>query len=85
MGEKTECGVRNAESVFKIFLHTWWGFETDSVFSTLWGHHKDIAHPDLKPENVLISNQHYCNIKEEQWAGFEKEPICLACVSHHTR
>ena len=23
MGEKTECGVRNAESVFKIFLHTW--------------------------------------------------------------
>ena len=39
-------------------------------------HEKETAHRDLKPKNVLVSNQHYCNMKEGQWSTFKEEPIC---------
>ena len=51
---------------------------SDVAVGLAYLHDKDTAHRDLKPKNILVSNQHYCDIKEDdqRWAAFEKAPIC---------
>ena len=51
---------------------------SDVAVELAYLHDKDTAHRDLKPKNILVSNQHYCDIKEDdqRWAAFGKAPIC---------
>ena len=51
---------------------------SDVAVGLAYLHDKDTAHRDLKPKNILVSNQHYCDIKEDdqRWAAFEKALIC---------
>ena len=46
------------------------GYKISKVLEHL--HCKGIAHRDMKPKNILVSNQHYCHIedKEERYKAF---------------
>lgn len=40
-------------------------------------HLKGIAHRDLKAKNILVSNQHYCNLPDEEarFKMFSERPV----------
>ena len=40
-------------------------------------HSQGIAHRDLKAKNILVSNQHYCQLTDEEarFKGFSERPI----------
>ena len=41
-------------------------------------HNNDKTHRDLKPKNIFVSNQHYCDIKkdDQRLSAFKKALIC---------
>ena len=40
-------------------------------------HHKGIAHRDSKPKNILVCNQHYCDMEDEEkrYKAFAERPV----------
>ena len=53
----------------------------DIVAGIEYLHGQNITHRDLKPNNVLVSNQHYCDLNETSFATTYQEcPIvCKVC------
>ena len=49
----------------------------DITSATAYLHEKDIVHRDIKPANILVSNKHYCSIKDsaEIAKAFQNEGI----------
>ena len=66
--------LMNEESYFTCFPGI--GNATDITNAIAYFHGKDIAHKDIKPANILVSNSHYSNLQGvDLKVAYEKTPI----------
>ena len=66
--------LMSEESYFTCFPGI--GNATDITNAIAYFHGKDIAHKDIKPANILVSNSHYSNLQGvDLKVAYKKTPI----------
>ena len=66
--------LMNEESYFTCFPGI--GNATDITNAIAYFHGKDIAHKDIKPANILVSNSHHSNLQGvDLKVAYKKTPI----------
>ena len=53
------------ESWSKEFCHVIPTIDTEVTKGLKYLHDNEILHRDLKPDNILVSNRHYCDIQDD--------------------